>query len=174
MVALKRIETIAIGVIVVLAVIVTSVAVFDLVSSGSNQSTTSLPFVEQPVVDVILPSLFRAQGSGNDNIPLNVTHGQVVTLVVDVYSTVNLNFEMKYDVLTGPTSNSSTDFNSVVVGSFTPETLSIQADGKGTANLTLTFSASAYAGQYNMVVSAVNLENASQFWGDFFQVNVSA
>lgn len=171
---MKRIETVAIGVIVILAVIVTSVAVFDLLAPPkSNQSNTSFPFVEQPVVDVIVPALSREQGSGNNNIPLNVTAGQVVSLAVYVYSTVNLNVSVGYKVLTGPTTNNSSP-DLLDKGSFSPETLSIGADGKGITNMTFTISPRAYTGQYNMVVSAVNLDNSSQFWGDFVQVNVSA
>lgn len=170
---MKRIETVAIGVIVILAVIVTSVAVFDLLTPPkSNQPDTTFPFIEQPVVDVIVPALSREQGSGNNNIPLNVTVGQVVSLVVNVYSTVNLNVSVDYKVLTGPTTNNSSP-DLVVNGSFSPETLSIGADEKGTTNMTFAISPSAFMGQYNMVISAINLDNSSQFWGDFFQVNVS-
>ena len=175
---MRRLETIALIVIVVLVVIVSTIAVFDLLTPPkTNPASTSLPFVVQPVVDVIVPALYTNQGSNNDNIPLNVTEGQVVTLTVNIYSTVSMNFKMMYRILSysGDATNSfSVNGNiSLASVSFNPETLSIQGDGNGTTTLTLAFSTTALPGEYNSVVSAVNLNNSSQEWGDILQVNIS-
>ena len=70
-------ETIAAVVIVVLVVLVSTIAVLDLLRPpNTNQQSTRLPFVVQPVVDIIVPALYNNQGSNNDNAPLNVTDGQ--------------------------------------------------------------------------------------------------
>ncbi len=166
------------GIIVVLVIIVSTIAVFDLLAPPKvNQRSTSLPFIVQPVVDVIVPSLYTNQGSSNDNKPLNVTDGQVLTLAVNVYSTVSLNFTMEYRVLSysgeTPNSSSANVSGSLASATFNPDTLSIQGDGNGATSLTLVFSATAVSGEYNTVVSAVNLDNSSQEWGDIIQVNVS-
>lgn len=175
---MKRLETVAVGIIVVLVIVVSTIAVFDLLTPPkTNQHSTSLPFVVQPVVDVIVPSLYTNQGSNNDNIPLNVTGGQVVILAVNIYSTANLNFTMEYRVLSysGGTENDSATIASSLLAnaSFSPETLVVQGDGNGTTKLTVAFSSSAVPGEYNSVITAVNLDNSSQEWGDILQVNVT-
>ena len=175
---MKRLETISVGIIVVLVIVVSTIAIIDLLAQPkANQYSTSLPFIVQPVVDVIVPSLYTNQGSNNDNIPLNVTGGQVVVLTVNIYSTTNLNLTMEYHVLSysgASENNSSTIASSLLTSaSFSPETLAVQGDGNGTTELTVAFSSSPVPGEYNSVISAVNLDNSSQEWGDIIKVNVT-
>lgn len=174
---LKKFEVIAIGIIIVLGVAATAIAVYDLLSPPRSNQTTSLPFVEQPVVDVIVPSLYRNQGSNNVNSPINVTAGQTLTFVVDIYTSVSLNLTMEFKLFSpfGQSTNSSLSTTSVVStvrAYFSPTELTIQGAGKGSTNLTLGFSSSALPGNYNSVISAVNLNNSSQVWGDVVQVSI--
>lgn len=175
---MKRLERVAIAIIIVLVVVVTTIAVVDILTPPrSGRSTTSLPFVVQPVVDVIVPALFNDQGSKNLNAPLNATGGQSITLSVSIYATIALNCKMEYQIfslLGANSSNSTTSATSPLTSiSFSPEILSIESGGKGTTNMTIIFSSSAIPGEYNSVLSAVNLDNSSQTWGDLIQVIVS-
>lgn len=163
-----------------LVIIATTVAVFDLLTPPkSSQPSTSLPFIQQPVVDVIIPSLFRTQGSNNDNMPLNLTQGESMSLTVDVYTTVSLNLKFEFQVLSyvGQSSNGSssvTEGNSSIVSvAFNPSSLAINGANKGTTNMTVTFSDYAGIGQYNSVVSVVNMNNSTQVWGDLIQINIA-
>lgn len=174
---MKKIESVAIGVIIVLGVIVASIAVYDLLTPPkSNQQGTSLPFVVQPVVDVIVPSLFRQQGSDNGNVPLNITQGGSVSMVVNVYSTVSLTLKMSLDVLSGPSNQTNTSSipqsTSVISASFDPDVLNISGDGQGSCNMTLHFSSAANLGEYNTEVSATNANESSMVWGSFVQINI--
>lgn len=173
---MKKIESIAIGVIIILGVIAASVAVYDLLTPPtSGQNTTSLPFVEQPVVDVIVPSLFRQQGSNNGNVPLNVTQGENVSMIVNVYTTVSLALEMDFKVISGGPSQSNTSSitqSTLITPAFDPDVLNISGAGQGTCNLTLHFSEAVNVGAYNSVISATNIDNSSQVWGAIVEINV--
>lgn len=173
---MKKTESIAIGVIIVLGVIAASIAVYDLLTPPtSGQQTTSLPFVEQPVVDVIVPSLFRQQGSNNGNVPLNVTQGETVSMIVNVYTSVSLALKMDFEVLSGGPSqsnNSSTTESILITPAFNPDVLNISGAGQGTCNLTLHFSAAVNIGDYNSVISATNINNSSQVWGAIVEINI--
>lgn len=174
---MKRVESIAIGVIIILGVIAASIAVYDLMTPPkSNLQTTSLPFVNQSVVDVIVPSLYRQQGSNSGNVPLNATQGETVSMVVNVYTTVSLTLKMTFDVISGGLNQTNAgtiaQSSSMVSATFDPDVLTISGAGQGTCNLTLHFSPVANLGDYNSVVSAVNVNDPSQVWGAVVQINI--
>lgn len=177
---MKKFEVIAISIIIVLAIAATTIAVFDLLSPPKQgQTNPSSHFIEQPVVDVIIPSLFKTEGSNNVNIPINISAGQTMTFAVDVYTTVSLNLTMDFRIFApfGQASNSSVTTTEsgprMVVASFNPETLTIHGSSEGSSNMTLAVSNSATPGDYSSVVSAVNLDDSSQVWGDFIQINIT-
>lgn len=176
-----KFETISIAAIIVLAIVAAGIATYYLLTPPrAGAQTTTYSFIEQPVVDVIIPTLFREQGSNNGNIPLNVTRGESISLAVDVYSTVSLAFEMQFRIFAlaseqgsnssvSSTSNASTS----VVAIFSPETLTISGAGETSSNMTLAVSARAPMGEYNSVVSVMNLNNSSQVWGSIVQISIT-
>src|SRR5487761_890705 len=103
----SRREMVAIMVIIVLAVMITGITAYDLLGGTSAQrnSTTSDSFIQQPVVDIIIPSLFSQTSAGGVNLPLNLTLGESFSLTVDVYSTVSLNASMEF--ITTPLTSST-------------------------------------------------------------------
>ena len=175
-----RRESIAIAAIIVLAILVTGIATYDLLSphNGQGQQGTTQALSAQPVVDVILPSLFRQQGSNSQNAPLNVTSGQNVTLEVDVYTTVSLNLKMQYAAFLLPSgyngSTSSQGNPSIMSATFNPQTLNINGGAKGISTLRLSIPPTALLGEYSAVISAINVNNSTQTWGDIFQIFVTA
>ncbi len=175
----KRHESMAIVVVIVLALIVVGVASYDLLTPRTThaQQSTSYSFVQQPVVDLIIPTLFRQQGSDSGNLPLNVTRGENVTLSIDVYSTASITFRMQYEIyLLSADSASSTlsGTNSTTMSvDFNPQSLTVDTNAKGVSIMHLSVPSQTPTGIYTAVVTAVNVNNSTQSWGDIFQINVS-
>lgn len=175
----RRYESLAIALIIVLALIVVGVASYDLLSPRTThaQQSTTYSFVQQPVVDLIIPTLFRQQGSDSGNLPLNVTRGENVPLSIDIYTTVTITFSMKCEIyllsVRSGTSTASTTNSTTILASFNPQSLIVNASAKGVSTMHLSVLSQTLVGEYTAVVTAVNVYNSTQSWGDIFQINVS-
>jgi hypothetical protein len=172
---LNRNEKYGVAIIVLLVVIISLVAVYDISSRQTNDQTGTNSFISEPVVDIILPSLFRETSTGGQNEPLNVTVGQTDTLAIRVYPNVNLNLTMvfKYYLLTSSfTSSVSNNSSQSILANFVPSNLNIKAGKMGNTSMTLQVSRTASVGQYAAVISALNLDNSSEVWGVLVQINV--
>jgi|GEM_PF-2042577 hypothetical protein len=161
--------------IVVVAIIGSVAALYSygtLLNTHSHHSSSTTSTGTIPVVDVIIPSLVRKYGSGDVNSQLNLTDGESITLLVQVYSTANLNLSMTFQAyLLGSTSigsNASDYFTS----SFANPILSVKPGVGGSTNMTLHVLDDAPQGVYNAVVSASDVKNASDVWGTLFQIKV--
>ena len=146
--------------------------------SANNRTVTTLCqscFVEEPVVDVILPTLTRNPGGSvsTTNAPLNMTRGSTQSLSVDVYPTVSISVTLVFRVLLSPSAGTAGSSASLSA-SFSPSELSISSQGRGVSTLTISVPANALPGTYNAAVS-VEQTNAtsSGVWGTFFMINVA-
>ena len=161
-----------------LAIIAATIAGLTLLGSQGHQTQTeSNSFIEEPVVDILIPALFRETSTGGINAPLNVSRGQSVSLTVQLYPTTSLNVSMlfRYFILGGLNNNqTSTNQNSsqYLSAKFDPQILTIEAGKTVNTTMRLEISQAATKGQYNSVVSAVNLQNSSQIWGVIIQINI--
>jgi hypothetical protein len=176
----RRYEWVAVAVIVVLAIAVISITTYNLLvkqtARGPTQ-TTSEPFVVQPVVDVIIPSLFRQGPTGGINSPLNLTVGQNESIQIEIYSSVHLNASMEFNMyalstsqqasLTGQMGNASVNWE------FNPILVNVPVNGKANTTLSLNVSSQTATGTYNAVVTAVNSDNSTQMWGDIFEIVIA-
>jgi hypothetical protein len=175
----KKHELAAVLLITTLALLIILVTTYDLLyrNGGHDTSTASDSFIQQPVVDVIIPALFSQGTTGGINAPLNLTQGQSVSLKVMIYSTVSLNATMEFQVYPlAPASQngtSVTESSSAMTWSFQPSSLQVSINGKGNTTLNLDVPQQFQTGTYSAVVSAVNSQNVAQMWGDVFQINVS-
>ena len=171
----SRREMVAIMVIIVLAVMITGITAYDLLGGTSAQrnSTTSDSFIQQPVVDIIIPSLFSQTSTGGVNLPLNLTLGESFSLTVDVYSTVSLNASMEFITTPLTSSTSVQSSTGLITGTFNPSILVIGANGNGITTFHVQVSQTTNVGNYSAVMSVVNAANSTQVWGDIFQINVA-
>ena len=96
---MNRNEKYGVAIIVLLVIIISLVAVYDISGRQTNDQTGTNSFISEPVVDIILPSLFRETSTGGQNEPLNVTVGQTDTLAIRVYPNANLNLTNGIQVL---------------------------------------------------------------------------
>ncbi|MCL4518695.1 MAG: hypothetical protein M1587_05805 [Thaumarchaeota archaeon] len=141
-------------------------------------------FVNEPVVDIIIPKLSQSLGSNEvGNNVLNVTRGESVSLTIFVYPTINLNATMELELfppVTGSSasfdnfsSSSSTSTSSAGINAdFNPSYMSISANGQASTVMTLNMSSAAETGVYSASASAVDINNPTFVWGTFFQINV--
>ena len=159
-----------------LVIVISLFAVYDIISSQTQAQSPSNSFIQEPVVDILVPSLFERTPTGGQNEPLNVTTGQDIELVLQVYPTVNLNLSMefRYYLLSATEAQNSSSDNSsqLISANFNPTSMRI-ASGK-TANTTVSLQVSQTApeGQYNAILSALNTDNSSEIWGVIIQINV--
>ncbi|MHB8568118.1 MAG: hypothetical protein ACYC7D_11910 [Nitrososphaerales archaeon] len=164
-------------VIILIIVAVGSVAAFQYLRTqgGPTVSVCTTCFVTEPVVDVIIPSLISHSGaSGQSNAPLNVTRGEIVPIVVQIYSTRQINAKMLFHILSSPSQNGSNlDASSLITGSFNPATLLSTAQSSGNTSLSLAVSNGALFGEYTAAVSATDIDNSSWTWGTIITINVS-
>ncbi len=151
--------------IAVLAIAIIGVAVYDLAFVLPQKSPITTSFLNEPVVDVIIPSLFN----NGANAPLNVSTGEHATLVVQIYPTVRLDALMKFQVDSSPLGGN----NRSISATFDPSTLDIAAGSSGNTTMNIYVSKNATNGLYYSSVSAVNLENSSELWGNVVQIDVA-
>ncbi len=167
--AVSRVSTIA---VVIIIVALAGAGFYFYMASSQNLETTTCAgcFYTQPIVEVVIPKLAGGSNpNGATNSQLNVSSGQSVTLSVSVYPTVPLTVEMEFRLYAS--TNTTGNF---VNASFTPSRLAIPSQGNGTTTMTLSFSDSAPAGTYSAVVTAVDSENSSLYWGSYFQILVTS
>jgi hypothetical protein len=172
---LNKNEKFGVTVVVLLVITISLVAIYDIGNSQINGQTGTNSFISEPVVDILLPSLFRETSTGGQNEPLNVTVGETDTLAIQIYPNVNLNLTMEFRYyFLGTTFSSTTSSNSSqsILAQFFPPSLSINADKTGNTSVTLQVSRTASLGQYNAIISALNTENSSEVWGVIVQINV--
>ena len=144
---------------------------------GITNGRTSLCqscFVNEPVVDVILPALAKNSGGGvsTSNAPLNITRGSTQTLEVQVYPTIDVSVKLVFRVLFAPVATNSSS-TSWISATFTPGQISVASQKRGVSTLSLSVSSIAPLGTYNAAVSAEETTNTSVVWGTFFMTNVS-
>ncbi|MHB8567123.1 MAG: hypothetical protein ACYC7D_11395 [Nitrososphaerales archaeon] len=183
-----------VGVLIFVVVVAGSLSYYFFSSTGrpagnADTSTSSVScyknnscFVDEPVVDVIIPKLSQSLGSNEvGNNVLNVTRGESVSLTVMVYSTINLNAMMKLELFPPNDANASssnntnastsTSENDIIV-EFNPSSMSISKNGQGSTVMALNVSTNAQLGVYSAAVSAFDIDNPFYFWGAFFHINV--
>lgn len=166
------VSRVAAAVIIIVIVAIGSVATIEYFNSQQKHGSTicTTCFVNQQVVDVIIPSLVSTSGgAGGNNLPLNATRGENVSLIVQVYPTEELNVTMGLRILSFPTAGTTNS----VSATFSPVTLSIAAASHSNTTMTLHIQSDAGVGAYTLAVTAVNLENASQSWGNEIDLNVA-
>ncbi|HXQ93506.1 MAG TPA: hypothetical protein VN739_10920 [Nitrososphaerales archaeon] len=166
-------EKLGVTVVVILVIVISLVAVYDISNNQTQGQVGTNSFIQQPVVDILVPSLFRETSIGGQNVPLNITNGQSDSIVIQVYPTVDLNItmEFQYYLLSTNESSRSSDPGSISA-TFNPSNLRIDAGKTENTSMTLRVSPSAPLGQYNAVISAFNSANSSQVWGVIVQINV--
>jgi hypothetical protein len=173
---LNRNEKFAYIAIIILAIAIVGVAIYDFSSASAKKNVASEnSFDQQPVVDVIIPSLFIQSPEGGVNGVLNLTAGQTKNLTIELYPTVpvNLSMEFRYFLLSGYTSLANETGVPPLHASFSPPVLVIGAEAEKNCSMHLSVSSAALLGPYTLVVSAVNSKNASQIWGVTLTATVS-
>ena len=175
---MNKVERISILIIAVLSVaIVVGVAADLFLGQNQHQSTstsiTSNSFIEEPVVDLIVPQLFRQTSTGGINAPLNVTDGENVSLIVEIYpAAVSVNVSMEYRSFFLSGTNASNDNAGPFAVTFKPEFLSIARGKEGNTTVNLAVSAASPPGDYNLIISAVDVQNSSYVWGVIVPVSI--
>lgn len=137
--------------------------------SGSHQQKNGLStnsFFEEPVVDIIIPTLYR----NGANTPLNLTRGSSASLAVEIFPQVNLKCVVGANV--SSISSPSENLSDVIWTSISPDVLTIAQESSANATLRITANPTAQMGQYSVTVTAINYDNESQYWGAIFQLNV--
>lgn len=139
---------------------------------GPSGTTTSCStcFQHEPVVDVVMPALGSSGNTTNPNRQVNMTRGETKSFEVDVYPTIPLGFALSFDTVLSPGSQGATP---AITASFQPQSMSVAANAKGAASMTVVAAQTAAKGVYDIVVSATNLANSSQVWGLYFEISVS-
>ena len=170
----KRLALVA----VILAILAAGIAGATLLSSPPSQTATN-SFIGEPVLDIIIPSLFHQTSTGGINSPLNASAGQTLSLTVQLFPTTSLNVSMQFRYFVLNSSNSATVSSSqnatsdYIMSTFHPQETTITASKTSNVTMQLAISQSAVRGQYNSVVSAVNLQNSSQVWGVIVQIDIT-
>ncbi len=165
---MKRLRLYAVAAITVLVIAVAIFVAFNYVSSSHQQkgSLSSDSFYQEPVVDVILPALYN----NGVNAPLNLTKGSSASLTVEIFPQVNLNCSVDANV--SSLSNPSQNISDVISTTISPDILTIAQESSSNTTLRITASSAVQLGEYRVTVTAINLENESQYWGAIFQLNV--
>jgi hypothetical protein len=164
----KRQRIYAVALVTTILIAVTIFVTYEHYANSRQQNDGSLntSFFVEPVVDVILPSLF----SNGANAPLNLTRGATASLPVEIFPEVNLNVTL--DTTLSSLSYPNQNVSNVISTSFNPPRLSIAEGSRGNTTLDISVSQTAQTGEYSVTVTATNLKNESQYWGDIFQLNV--
>ncbi|MGI0091218.1 MAG: hypothetical protein ACREBS_05875 [Nitrososphaerales archaeon] len=177
----KQYESIAIIIVIALVISIAAITAYDLLGGavGQNQPGKTDSFIQQPVVDIIIPSLFRQTSTGGINSPLNLTRGENLSFSVYVYSTVDLNVSMEFRAfqlasvsLQAGSTSSNNNVSETMSVAFDPSFFKVGEDGSGNTTINLHVKTSAQVGAYSAVISASNLNNSSETWGDILQINV--
>lgn len=160
-------ERAALAIIAILAVAIIGVAAYELVFAPiSQKSPFTTSFLNEPVVDVIIPSLFKSGA----NAPLNISTGKRTSLQVQIYPTVRLDMIMQFRII----SSTSGNYSNAIMATFDPGTLLVAAGSSGNTTMNIYVPLNTTAGTYDSVVSAVNLSNSSQYWGPILQIDVAS
>ena len=157
--------------VVVIVVIVAAAALGYFLLQPKGTTTTNCPgcFIQQPVVDVIIPELAsQTDQNGGVNQPLNATAGQTSTLRVQVYSEEAVNVPLSFKSFISGANGSQ-----LMTAAFSPSTLDVPNLGNATAVLHIFISPSVAKGVYSAAISAVAIQNSSWVWGDYFSINVT-
>jgi len=171
--ALNKPEKLGVTVVVILVIVISLIAVYDISNNQTQGQAGTNLFIQQPVVDILVPSLFRETSTGGQNVPLNITSGQTDSIVIQVYPTVDLNITMGFQYYFLSTNESSSSSNpGSISATFDPSDLRIDMGKTENTSITLHVSPNAPLGQYDAVISAFNSANSSQVWGVIVQINV--
>jgi hypothetical protein len=165
-----RLYAVAATTVLIIAVLI--LATFIYVSNSHQQkddsstSSSTNSFFGEPVVDIIIPTLY----SNGINAPLNLTTGSNASLLIEVFPTVNLKcvFRANVSSLSDPNENLS----DMISTSITPGMLTIAQESSANTTLRITASTAAQQGGYSVTVTAINSDNESQYWGAIFRLNV--
>lgn len=158
--------------ILIILIIIAAAAIGYFLIQPRVSTTTNCTgcFIQQPVVDVVIPELAsKTDQNGGVNEQLNVTAGETVSLHVQVFTEQAVNVTLSFRPFL-PSSNSS----QMVIASFDPDSLVVPTLGNATSQLRLSFSPDLKPGVYSAAISAVANENSSWIWGDYFNFNVIA
>lgn len=155
-----------------LAIIVVAVVVLGLPTGGNNGTTCSKCFQTEPIVDIISPSLGNATRSVNENRTIDVQAGTSSVIEIDVYPTIAVNVTLGFTSVLANPSGTATSPGLLPGAAYQPTSLSIAENGKGVSMMTITVPATAVKGTYDSVVTAVNDQNTSEYWGLYFQLVV--
>lgn len=127
-------------------------------------------FIQQPVVDVIIPELAsQTDQNGGVNVPLNATSGETSVIHVVVYSEQAVNVTLSFKSFISGSNESQ-----LMTAAFSPSTLVVPKLGNATSVVHIFISPSVANGTYTAVISAVASQNSSWVWGDYFKINVTS
>ena len=166
----RAISTILAAALIAIVVAASLVGYF-LLRPTQTTSTTSCSscFIQQPVVDVIIPELAsKSDQNGGVNEMLNVSSGQTATLHVQIFTEQAVNVTLSFKSFIANANSSQT-----MTGSFSPPTLAASLNGNATSVLHIFISPDVPNGVYSAAVSAVGIQNSSWVWGDYFNINVT-
>jgi hypothetical protein len=165
---LKNRRSYAIAAVSVLIIAVAIFVAYNYVSSFHQQDGTSSTnsFYQEPVADVIIPALYN----NGINSPLNLTRGSNVSLVVEVFPTINVKAVVGVNILS--ISSPNENLSNVISASINPTTLSINQGSSANTTMGIAVSLGAQLGDYSVTVTATNSDNKSQSWGTIFQLNI--
>ena len=171
---MNKFERIATIIIVLLVVIIASVAIYDFSINHDQNVNSSSSFSQEPIVDIIVPSLYRQTAQGGVNTPLNLSSGETRNFVVQIYPTVDVNLFMQFRSfsLSSISGTLAAGENSTITCRFNPFNLIISAGSHQNTTVSLMVSSSARIGFYTLVISAVDSRNSSEVWGVILQINV--
>lgn len=176
---ISAVSKIAAIVIIVIVVAIGAVAAYEYSGQQTTQSGTLVCstctvcnncFVNEPVVDVVIPALIGNSGAaGSTNAPLNVTQNDNVKLAVEIFPSQTIDVKMSFKVLSSPASAASGALNAT----FNPSLLTIASQSHASTTLDLKVASGASIGVYDVAVSALDTQNSSWAWGTVFNVNVT-
>ena len=163
----------ALAVIAIIAVAILSSGALSPTPKGTQGGSTTCTdcFIQEPVVDIIMPALGSLGNSSNPNRVVAMTAGTSRTFEVDIYPTIGTNFTMGFSALLIAAAGASPPVGSVTA-SFQPTHLELGPNQKGVTLMTVVVPNSTSTGSYDAVVSATDLANGSYVWGLYFQIVV--
>lgn len=165
---LSRAITNLIAVLIILIIVAAGAVGYFLMQPRVTTTTNCTGcFIQQPVVDVIIPELAsKTDQNGGLNEQLNVTAGQTVSLHVQIFTEAPVNVTLYFKFF-------ATNESQNITASLSPDTLMVPTLGNATSLLRISFPPNLKQGAYSAVVSAVDIQNSSWVWGDYFNIEVT-
>ncbi|MDG6909478.1 MAG: hypothetical protein JRN08_03830 [Nitrososphaerota archaeon] len=169
----RRAIVVAAAVVVVIAVGASlELGLLPLTGGGGGTTSSSCSSCSPPVVDVVMPAIGSSGNYTNPDRMINMTAGETRSLEVDVYPTVPLAFTMNFTTVLAPDQAGLSPAHGIGA-TFDPSNFTVAANVRGVTSMTLAVALTAAKGTYDVVVSAANRSNSTEFWGLYFEISVS-